>query len=439
MLETQIWPLTASVNEQGHLLIAGCDTVALAEAYSTPLYLFDDLTIRSACRAYRAAFARRYRGAVIVHYAGKAFLNSTIARIMAEEQLGLDVVSGGELYLALQAGVPAERIHLHGNAKPSAELVQALDAGIGQIVVDNLDELQLLASLTANRTIPQAIALRLAPEVATDTHAHIQTGHATSKFGLPLTALDAAGQLLNTAPGLRLVGLHAHLGSQLFDTEPFVQAIDVLLGCAALLRDRHAILVEEINTGGGLGVPYMAEQSLPDLDHYAIALSRAMADGCAAHGLPLLRLAVEPGRSIIARAGVAIYSIIATKALPHDQGGDSAIRYLHIDGGMGDNIRPSLYQARYTALLANRVAPGEELVDIAGRYCESGDVLLRNVLLPRAKPGDLLAVATSGAYTLSMASNYNLVSRPAVLLLSEGEARAIQRRETYADLIARDL
>jgi diaminopimelate decarboxylase len=450
-------------------LIGGCDVVALAREHGTPLYLLDTATFRIACRAYRAALARHYPGPSVPHYASKALLNTAVVQLVAAEGLGLDVVSGGELFVALRAGFPAERIHLHGNAKPRAELEQALAAGVGNIVVDTLDELDLLARLTAGRNRSQPIMLRLAPNIAADTHAHIETGRAESKFGLPLDALDAAAERMIAAPGLRLTGLHAHLGSQIFDTAPIEQAVGVLLDCAARLRDRYGLVVEEISPGGGLGVPYIAEQSLPDLDAFVAAISRATSEGSAKRGLPLPRLIIEPGRSIVARAGVALYEIVATKQLPkadarrktQDDGAvvgiesatapgiapsslvphpSSAVRYLHIDGGMADNIRPALYGARYTALLANRAnEQAGEVVHIGGRFCESGDVLMRDVRLPVAQIGDLLAVAVAGAYTLSMASNYNLVPRPALLLVSDGHARIIQRRETYADLTERDL
>jgi diaminopimelate decarboxylase len=439
-LHPQIWPITAA-SPGGRLQIAGCDVAALAREHGTPLYLFDEATIREACRAYRGSFARHYPGMATVHYAGKALLNSALVQIIDQEGLGLDVVSGGELYLALRAGMAAERIHLHGNAKPQAELEQALACRIGQIVVDNLDELALLARLTAGRAVPQAIALRISPDVATDTHHHIQTGHATSKFGLPLHALDAAAAQIRQAPGLRLTSLHAHLGSQIFDEAPYATAVAVLLDCAQRLRERYGLTIEEINPGGGLGVPYISEQTLPDLERYVATLADSMASGCRARGLPPLRLAVEPGRSIIARAGVTIYTIIARKQFAAEAAQDgSTTGYLHVDGGMADNIRPALYQARYTALLPERVdAPHDSRVHVAGRYCESGDILLRDLALPQAGPGDLLALAATGAYTLSMASNYNLTPRPAVLLLAGGQARVIQRRETYEDLVRRDM
>jgi diaminopimelate decarboxylase len=431
-----LWPDTAAITAAGHLSIAGSDVVALARQYGTPLYLFDEQTIRAICRAYHAAFANAYAGEVDLHYASKALLNSAIAVLVAGEGLGLDVVSGGELFVALRAGVAPGRLRLHGNAKPRVELEQAIAAGIGQIVIDNLDELALVARLARGRHVPLAVGLRLTPNIVPDTHHHIQTGQADSKFGLPLDGLEAAGALLRSAPGLRLVALHAHLGSQIVDTAPYRAAVGVLLDCAVRLRAACGLTVEEINLGGGLGVAYHPGDPQPSLEQYAQAIAQALSDGCAARGLAPMRLAVEPGRSIVARAGVALYEVLARKPLLEGYG---ASGFVHIDGGMADNIRPSLYAARYWALLANRAGEARTTtVHVAGRYCESGDILMRNVALPEARPGDLLAVAVSGAYTLSMASNYNLVPRPAVLLLRDGQVQVAQRRETYDDLVARD-
>ncbi len=432
-LSTHLWPTSAEVRT-GRLFVAGCDLVALAATYGTPLYLLDEATLRGAMRAYVAAFARHYPAEQRIHYASKALLNTALARIVAEEGLGLDVVSGTELWLAQRAGVPMERVHLHGNAKTEAELSRALAWGVGAIVVDHLDELDHLAALSAGRTQPQGLLLRLEPGIAAHTHAHIATGGSGSKFGLPLAALDAAVTRIMAAPGLQLLGLHAHIGSQLFALDDLRATVTVLVEAAARLRDAHGLSIAELSPGGGLGVPYTADQPATDIDAYAAAVAETLCAGCAHYGLPLPRLTLEPGRSIVARAGVALYTVIGRKLA------GTSVQYLHIDGGMADNLRPALYAARYTALLANRAdeAPGPP-VAVAGRFCESGDVLLRDASLPPAVPGDILAVATAGAYTLSMASNYNLIPRPALLLLADGQARLIQRRESEADLLARDM
>lgn len=433
MLARQIWPDTAEVRGS-RLHVGGCDAAALAAEHGTPLYLLDEATIRGAMRAYLAAFAAAGADSRI-HYASKALLNTALAQIVAQEGLGLDVVSGAELLVARRAGVPMERVHLHGNAKTAAELERAVAWGVGAVVADSLDELGRLAALAEGRDRPQGVLLRVAPNIEAHTHAHIATGGGGSKFGLPLEALDQAAALVLASPGLRLLGLHAHIGSQLFDLGELRATVGVLVEQAARLRARHGAEVEELSPGGGLGVAYTPDQAAGDIGAYAAALAGALREACAAHGLPTPRLTVEPGRSIVARAGVALYEVVGRKL-----GADGSARYLHVDGGMADNIRPSLYGARYTAVLATRAdAPAGPPVAVAGRYCESGDVLLRDAALPPASPGDILAVATAGAYTLSMASTYNMVPRPAVLLVADGRARLVQRRETESDLLARDV
>lgn len=430
-LNPTLWPDTATISD-GHLMLGGCDVTTLAAGYGTPLYLLDDATLRGMMRAYTAAFTAHYPAPFGIHYASKALLNTALAQIVAQEGLGLDVVSGTELRIAYEAGLPMEQLHFHGNAKTQAELERAVAWGVGAIVVDNEDELAQLATITAGRTTPQPILLRVAPGIAAHTHAHIATGATDAKFGLPLDALPAVTKRVLAAPGLRLRGLHAHIGSQIFDPEEWHGTIEILVEQAALLRDRFGLLCAELSPGGGLGTPYTADVAPTTIERYVHTLSTTMQTACATHNLPLPRLTVEPGRSIVARAGVAIYRIVTTK--------HSAIRYLHVDGGMADNIRPALYGAHYTALLANRAAAlPTERVHIAGRYCESGDILVRDALLPPAEPGDLVAVAVAGAYTLSMASNYNLVPRPPLLLVANGRAHLIQRRETEDDLLARDL
>lgn len=432
-LHRHIWPDTAELRG-GRLYIGGCDTVALAAEHGTPLYLFDEATIRGAMRAYLAAFATAGAPAR-VHYASKALLNTALAQIVAQEGLGLDVVSGAELLIARRAGVPMARVHLHGNAKTDAELERAVAWGVGAIVADSLDEIGRLAALAEGRDQPQGVLLRIAPNIDAHTHAHIATGGSGSKFGLPLAALEPAVERVLASPGLRLLGLHAHIGSQLFHLDELQAAVAVLVEQTARLHERFGIELEELSPGGGLGVAYTPDQAPGDLATYAQALVATLREACAARGITPPMLTIEPGRSIVARAGVALYGVVGRKLTA-----EGATQFLHIDGGMADNIRPALYGARYTALLANRAhEPAGPPVDVAGRYCESGDVLLREVALPPAGPGDTLAVATAGAYTLSMASTYNLVPRPAVLLVADGQARLIQRRETESDLLARDI
>lgn len=428
-LAAHVWPETAAVTG-GRLFVGGCDTVVLAEQFGTPLYLLDEATLRGAMRTYRQAFAAAYPGPARVHYAGKALLNTALAQIVVQEGLGLDVVSATELLVAQRAGVPMRYVHFHGNAKSNAELERAVAQRVGAIVVDTLDELARLCALTVHLVEPQGVLLRIAPEIEADTHVHIATGGAAAKFGLPLAVLDVAVERVLNASGLRWLGLHAHIGSQLFALDQVVATVEVLVAQAARLRDRFGVTPVELSPGGGLGVPYTADQPPTDIPHYAQVVSVAMQAACARYNLPLPRLTVEPGRSIVARAGVALYRIVGRKGE----------HWLHIDGGMADNIRPALYGARYSAVIANRAdAPAGDPVNVGGRYCESGDVILREIALPSAQPGDLLAVATAGAYTLSMASTYNLVPRPALVLVGDGQARLIQRRETEEDVLARDI
>lgn len=428
-LVPHVWPETATVVD-GRLWVGGCDVVALADQFGTPLYLLDEVTLRGAMRAYRQAFAATYPGPFRVHYAGKALLNTALAQIVAQEGLGLDVVSATELLVARRAGVPMAHVHLHGNAKSDAELERALAWQVGAIVVDNLDELARLRAMSARLAEPQGVLLRIAPAIEADTHSHIATGGEAAKFGLPLAALDEAVAQTLAAPGLRWLGLHAHIGSQLFALDQVVATVEVLVSQAARLRERFGVTPVELSPGGGLGVPYTADQPSTDRFRYAQVVSEALQAACARYNLPLPRLTVEPGRSIVARAGVALYRVVGRKGR----------HWLHIDGGMGDNIRPALYGARYSAVLANRAGElASEPISVGGRYCESGDVLLREIALPPAQPGDLIAVATAGAYTLSMSSNYNLVPRPALVLVGNGRAHVIQRRETEDDVLARDV
>ncbi len=431
-----VLPASARRAADGSLILGGCAAAQLAERLGTPLYVVDAATIDGAIREYQAAL-QAYPGTAAIAYAAKAWLCTALTSYVDQKGLELDVVSGGELAIALHAGFPAERIHLHGNNKTPSELAQALEAGVGRIVVDHPAELELLDQMARRLGRRQAIWLRINPDVDVDTHGHTRTGHAASKFGLPLAggaAATTAREALSRE-GVHLVGLHCHVGSQFRDTQPLVRAVDRLLKLAADLRAELDWTPAELSPGGGWAVPYTAEDTrgLPAIGTYVKEVARAVVDGCAAHSLPWPRLVLEPGRSLVARAGVALYTVGAVK-----QAGP--VTYAFVDGGLADNPRPALYGARYTAVLANRAggAAPPQLVTVAGPYCETGDVLIHDIELPVLEPGDLLAVPASGAYQLSMSSNYNAARRPAVVWVQHGQAHVVQRRETMADLLARD-
>lgn len=436
MERLELFPQGTRVDGQGQLWLGGNLASALAEEFGTPLYVYDEKTLRTGCREYRHSLARHYPGGSRVAYASKAYLNLALAQLFAQEDLDLDVVSGGELYIARQAGFPAEQIHFHGNNKTPDELTSALGEGVGRVVVDNPSELSLLEELAAERRMRVQIWLRLSPGVDVDTHAYRKTGLVDSKFGLLWESGIAERALVQAlaSPHLDLTGLHAHIGSQILDTEPIAATIARLLDFAAAMRSAHDFQLRELSPGGGWGVRHHEADPKAPRDRYVSAVCQAVVEGCRRRGLPLPALTIEPGRSIVSPAAVALYRAGARKEIPGMR------TYISVDGGMADNIRPALYGARYTALAANRATqPEEERVTIAGKFCESGDVLIQDVAVPGLVRGDLLAVPVVGAYCLPLANNYNLSTRPAVVLVKEGRARLIQRRETLADLMNRDL
>jgi diaminopimelate decarboxylase len=426
-----LWPDTAIVAPSGRLHIGGCDVAELARAFGTPLYVYDESTIRGQCRAFQTALGAHYPTSAVA-YAAKAYLSPSLAAILREERCELDAVSLGEVGVALAGSFAPELIHLHGNYKPRAELEAALAAGVGRVVVDSLEELDEIAAIARGGGLRQRIWLRLRPDVLTETHPHDQTGHAGAKFGLDLAsaALEAVRRAA-ASPHLELVGLHAHAGSNLRDPAPVTAVMRVLVDFAAAARDAVGVTISEISPGGGWGVAYHPDEATPPVATYAGALVKALTVGLAQHAFPPPRLLVEPGRAIVARAGVALYTAGPRKPAP-----DGALT-LAVDGGMGDNVRPALYGAQYHAALPARMGdPATVVTRIVGRYCESGDVLVDAVALPKAAPGDVVAVPVAGAYHLAMASNYNLVPRPAVVFVHEGQARLVRRRETLADLLA---
>ncbi len=426
-------PPGCGVDADGRLISGGCDVVRLAERFGTPLYIFNESVIRQQCRAYRRAFDS-YAGGATVAYAAKAFLSQAMAAIVASEGLHLDVVSGGELYTALQAGFPASRIYFHGNNKSDDEIAMACEAGIGSFVVDNPHELARVDLEGRARGRRQRVLLRVAPGIEAHTHEYVRTGTQDSKFGFDLEtgqAMDAA-RLAAAAPGVELAGLHAHIGSQILDTAAMEPLAQVLVALATEIRRETDVVMGELNLGGGAGIQYREEQS-PSPTAFARAMGDAVVAACTAADLRLPRLAVEPGRSIVGQAAIAVYRVGAQKHVP------GLVPYIAVDGGMGDNIRPSLYGAEYTVVVANRMgAPATQRAHVVGRYCESGDFLARDVSLPSVRTGDLLAFYCAGAYQLPMASNYNRVPRPCVLLVQEGQADVMVERETFADMDARE-
>ena len=429
-----LFPTTAEVNAAGRLVLGGCDTVELAAEFGTPLYVFDENTLRTMCREFVGEFTSRYVDTTVA-YASKAFVNPALARLVHEEGLGLDVVSGGELAVARAAGVDRGAVYFHGNNKTPEELEYALDVGCGRIVVDSFYELSLLDDLAARRGVTQGIMLRLSPSVDPHTHVHTTTGILDSKFGFSIETGDSSTAIRQAlrASHLDLVGLHFHLGSPIFELEPYAIAIDTVLTYLAPFRD-EGLDMREFSPGGGFAIGYVRDQLPPSVADYAEVITSAFRRRCADLGLGAPRLIVEPGRSIVGRAGVALYTVGAIKDIP------TVRRYVSVDGGMGDNIRPALYGSEYEAVAASRMTdPGLEPVTLAGKYCESGDVLVRDVPMPALEPGDLIAIPSSGAYAPSMASNYNLNARPAIVIVNEGEARLIRRRESYDDMMAMDV
>ncbi|MCJ7828211.1 MAG: diaminopimelate decarboxylase, partial [Dehalococcoidia bacterium] len=378
---------------------------------------------------------RRYSDTIIL-YASKAFLNRALATILKEEGLGLDVVSGGELSLAQSVDFPREKVHFNGNNKTADELKLALDWGIGRIVVDNFYELELLNALARETGVRQNILLRLNPGVDPHTHRHTSTGILDSKFGFPLAngQAETAVAKAMSASNLNLVGLHFHLGSPIPDTSPYQVAISLVLNFAREMKAKHDFRLDELSPGGGFAVRYTADQQIPSTADYAEAITARITGLANELGLTRPMLIIEPGRSIVAQAGVALYTVGSIKEIP------GVRRYVCVDGGMGDNIRPALYEARYEALVANKVGDNESTkVTIAGKYCESGDILARDVSLASVSAGDIIAIPVSGAYSIPMSSNYNMVPRPAIAMVKNGKARLIRQRETYKDLTRLDV
>lgn len=429
-----VLPYTAEVRDD-HLFIGGVDMVELAREQGTALYVMDEADLRRRMETYRSAFRSRYENADIV-YASKAFLNKEACRIVAEEGLCLDVSGGGELALALSVGFPAERIYMHGNNKTPRELREAISAGVGRIIVDSRIELKRISEIAGELGVEQAVYMRVTPGVEADTHQYVRTGCEDSKFGFTMKgdfAFSCVKDVL-AAPNVRLAGLHCHIGSQIFALHSYPEAVEVMVDLMARIKREYGIEIGELDVGGGLGVAYTAQDKPASIDDFAEVVTSAVRAACAAHGVAEPRLLTEPGRSLVANAGVTLYTVGILKTLPGIR------KYVAVDGGMSDNIRTALYHADYEPVVANKAGrPRTEIVTIAGKHCESGDAVVIDMSLQSVDVGDIVCVFGTGAYCSTMASNYNGQPRPAVVFVRDGKARVTTRRETYEDLMARDL
>ncbi len=426
-------PITTKINDKGNLEIGGCDLADLAAQYGTPLYVFDEQTIRTIAREYKQAFKTYPKVGML--YASKAFMTKAVVRILDEEGFGFDMVSGGEIYTASTAGADMKKCLFNGNNKSYDELQMAVELGVGLISVDNFLELTLLNEVAKSNNKTVDILLRVTPGIECHTHEYIQTGHLDSKFGFDLTQVDEAVELiLDEYQNLKLVGLHAHIGSQIFETGIYYDEVEVLLKEMGRLKEKYSLNLSHINLGGGLGIKYTENDCPPSINEIADKIITSIKDNAAKYNVEEPEIHIEPGRSIIGTSGVTLYTVGSSKQVPKGR------KYVAVDGGMADNPRPSLYQAVYTAQVVDRPeAEPVETVTIAGRFCESGDILIKDIKLPELKEGDLLCFYDTGAYGYSMASNYNRVLKPAAVLVNNSQSDIIINRETYEHLTACDV
>ena len=429
----QLLPLTSTVNSKDCLVIGGCDVTTLVQQFGSPLYIVDEETLRTACRQYRDSFKHYYKGESQVIYASKAWSCLAVCAIVASEGLGIDVVSGGELYTAVTAGVTSDKIYFHGNNKSIEELVYAIESDC-TIVVDNWNELRTLVDIvkSLHSDSHPRVMLRLTPGIECHTHEYIRTGHLDSKFGFDPGDLDELFAFVSKQSAINCVGVHAHIGSQIFERQPHRDLAGVMVQWLEKAAS-YGLNLTELNVGGGLGICYTESDDPPSIEEWVKPICEVIQEACAGQNLPLPKLICEPGRSLVANSCVTAYTIGSAKKIPDIR------TYVSIDGGMSDNPRPITYQSVYRTVVANKMsAPMTETVTIAGKHCESGDILIKNAQLPKTETGDILVVMATGAYNYSMSSNYNRLSRPAAVLVANGEANLILRRETYQDLVRQD-
>jgi len=424
------------VNEKGHLTIGGIDTVDLAGQYSTPLYVMDEQTVRSSLRRFRQSIEKYYNGEGMVCYASKAFSCMEMCRIVASENCGLDAVSIGELYTAVKAGFPMEKVGFHGNNKTDEELSFALETGVGHIIVDNISELHRLEKIAESKGKKAEIMFRIKPGIDAHTHDFIKTGQIDSKFGFALEtgeAFDAVKEALS-CENVELIGLHCHIGSQIFDIDPFEESARVMLAFIAKIKNELGFEVKGLNLGGGFGIKYLNEHDPAPFEVYMERVSEVVKEECGKLGLNQPFIYIEPGRSISAPSGITLYTVGARKEIPEIR------TYISVDGGMADNPRYILYKSEYEAIVANKAGEERsERVTIAGKCCESGDLIGENMPLQHAESGDIIAVCATGAYNYSMSSNYNRLQKPAVVFVNNGESRIAVKRESLDDIIKNDV
>ena len=434
-------PITAKVNMRRHLEIGGCDSVELAREFGTPLYVLDEPTIRERCREYKLFLATYYPNSEVL-YASKALSVVAVLKIIAGKDMGTDITSGGELLTAVMGGVDPQKIYFHGNNKTADDIIEAFDAGVGRFVVDSFAEIEYLARLAKENRKMVPVLVRVLPGIEAHTHKFIQTGKLDSKFGIPIAQLPKAVRQINDSGSLEFIGLHAHIGSQIFKVKPFVALAEKMSDLALDLKKKTGQITRELNLGGGIGVAYTASDDPPEIESYIKGIAQVVKKKL---GKMDPKLIIEPGRSIVAQAGVNLYTVGNIKEVmgPPSPGGlrrASEKRYAAVDGGMADNIRPVLYGAKYEACVANKAdLPAKDKVTLVGRFCESGDIVIKDIKLPYLERGDTIAVACTGAYGYSMASNYNRVCKPAMVMVSEGDARLIVRGETYKELMQNDI
>lgn len=424
------------INAAGHLEIGGCDTIDLVEKYGTPLYVMDEMVIRNNCRVYKKALDKYYDGKGLVLYASKAFCTIAACKIANQEGLGLDVVSGGELYTAIKADFPMDKVYFHGNNKTIDELEMGIENNVGRFVVDNETELHNIEKIAAKKGKKVKILFRIKPGIDANTHEAVMTGQIDSKFGVALENREAHEIIAKAAKmkNIEVVGVHCHIGSQIFGIEPFMKTAEVMINFIAEIREEFDIHLNELNLGGGFGIRYTEKDAYLEYDQFVESVSKVVKRVAKEKNIKDLCILIEPGRSIVGSAGITLYEVGNVKNI------EGVRKYISIDGGMCDNPRYALYNSEYTALLANKPnSAKDDVVTIAGKCCESGDLIAKDIKMPKTQAGDIIAVLATGAYNYSMAMNYNRIEKPPVVLVKDGKDRLIVRRETYEDLIRNDM